>query len=334
MAGGPPRVTWHITYDSLRSDGSPAIGFSAVTNYLNDKGYQVHLVWDPVTGDIIQLLPANVGGAGLVHSGPPQTNNMGEVNIQIEAYFTPGVVRNGVRYDQLTDTPMAGLDRIMSLADSWGIPHVAPLAPGNRNASVWVNQAGHYGHFNVPENDHSDPVVPIQAILDRAGSAPAPGPAAPKEDEMFSKSTGPTAHIIASHSGLTVEGAGDGHQGMAVVQSVADGGLDQRWEIVYHVNEQPAGQFSLRARTGLCLDVPDNDGKPGKGLRMWAANWSAAQRFQLDPVNPFLSFIKHTASGLYLDISGGEAGLTAGRPLILWNKNGGRNQQFVFAPTV
>lgn len=193
MAGGPPRVTWHITYDSLRSDGSPAIGFSAVADYLNSVGYQVHLVWDPVTGDIIQELPADRGGAGLRHSGSPETNNMGEVNLQIEAYFTPGVVRNGVRYDQLTDTPMAGLDRIMAWADSWGIPRTAPLAPGDRNAGVWASHAGHYGHFNVPQNDHSDPVVPIADILARAGSGASPDS---QEDDMFNADDRDALHIV------------------------------------------------------------------------------------------------------------------------------------------
>lgn len=169
MAGGPPRVTWHITWDSLRRDGSPAISHSAVADYLNNQGYQVHLVWDPVTGDIIQLLPADRGGAGLVHRGAPETNNMGEVNLQIEAYFTPGVVRGGVRYDQLTDTPMVNLDRIMAWADSWGIPRTAPLGPGDRNASTWSSVGGHYGHYNAPGNDHGDPIVAIADILAHAG---------------------------------------------------------------------------------------------------------------------------------------------------------------------
>lgn len=179
MAGGPPRVTWHITWDSLRADGSPAISHSAVSDYLNNQGYQVHLVWDPVTGDIIQLLPADRGGAGLVHHGAPETNNMGEVNLQIEAYFTPGVVRVGVRYDQLTDTPMVNLDRIMAWADSWGIPRTAPLSPGDRNASTWSHVGGHYGHFNAPGNDHGDPIVAIADILAH-GSTPSPPPAPPR----------------------------------------------------------------------------------------------------------------------------------------------------------
>jgi hypothetical protein len=206
MAGGPPRVTWHITWDSSRADGSPGIGFSAVADYLNNVGYQVHLVWDPVTGDIIQLLPANVGGAGLKHSGAPQTNNMGAVNLQIEAYFTPGVVRAGIRYDQLTDTPMAGLDKILAWADSWGIPRTAPLGPGNRNANVWVNEAGHYGHFNVPENDHGDPIVPIADILAHAGANPQEDDLSAQDVDAINAHTEAVMNSVQSHLDAHIDG--------------------------------------------------------------------------------------------------------------------------------
>ncbi len=183
LDGGPPRVTWHITYDALNRDGSPAISFQGVTNYLNSVGYQPHLVWDPVTGDIIQLLPADVGGAALEHPpGTGSTNNHGDVHIQIEAYFTPGVVRGGKRYATLLSTPLAGLDRILAWADSFAIPRDAPLDPGNRDEPTWRGTAGHYGHFNTPHNSHIDPIVAIGALL-VAGTPPTP-PA--PEDDMFS----------------------------------------------------------------------------------------------------------------------------------------------------
>lgn len=206
MVGGPPRVVHHITYDSLRSSvaiadrpaatrysdgglelhdavhscipgldewmaeqeqqsvrGERVITLDGVTNYLLDRHYEPHLVIDPFDGRAISCLPADEGGFALL-SG----NRTGDVCYQIEWFFTPGTVYDGVRYDQLFDTPMGGLDRVMALADSWDIPRVAPLSPGDRNSNVWNNVAGHYGHFNVPGNDHSDPVCTIQSILDRA----------------------------------------------------------------------------------------------------------------------------------------------------------------------
>jgi len=133
---------------------------------LGPTNYQPTLTWDPVTGEIIELLPADVGGAALEHpGGTSSTNNHGDVHIQVEAYFTPGVVRGGVRYATLLDTPLAGLDRILAWTDGWGIPRVAPLAPGARNESVWRGTAGHYGHFNTPSNTHFDPIVAIGDLL-------------------------------------------------------------------------------------------------------------------------------------------------------------------------
>lgn len=211
MDGGPPRVVHHITYDSLRSslagdepavaseryaDGSVSLAegvsscipgldewvtaqtgqsvrgeriitLDGVTNYLLDKHYVPHAVIDPFDGRMICCLPANEGGFAL-KSG----NRTGDVCYQIEWFFTPGTNYGGVVYDQLYDTPMGGLAEVMDLADSWGIPRVAPLSPGDRNSGVWANVAGHYGHFNVPGNDHSDPVCSIQSILDHAVSQP------------------------------------------------------------------------------------------------------------------------------------------------------------------
>lgn len=166
MAGGPPRATWHITDDALTNTGEPAISASGVADYLNNVGYQPTIVWDPVTGQVIQLLPADVGGSAL-EGGPPETNKMGTVNIQVEAYFTPNETRFGVRYAQLTDTPCTGLDAILRWMDSWGIPRVAPLAPGNRNPIIWASVAGHYGHYNVPNNSHVDPIVAIPDLLNK-----------------------------------------------------------------------------------------------------------------------------------------------------------------------
>ncbi|HEU0145118.1 MAG TPA: hypothetical protein VFQ47_10065 [Nitrososphaera sp.] len=170
MDGGPPRVVHHITYDTLRGDGTRLISLDGVTNYLLDKGYEPHVVIDPFDGRALSLLPANRGGYAL-----RANNRTGDVCYQIEWFFTPGTVYNGKRYDQLYNTPMKGLDRVMGLAASWGIPAVSPLRSGDRNSNTWFNVAGHYGHFNVPSNDHSDPVCSIQSILDCA-QAPKPEP--------------------------------------------------------------------------------------------------------------------------------------------------------------
>lgn len=165
MVGGPPKATHHITADQLASDGSRLISLDGVSRYLLDVGYEPHVVIDPFTGEMRQLLEASSSGWALEHpEGGPQTNRQGVVNLQVEWFFTPGTLWEGRRYATLTDTPMLGLGAFLVWCDSWGVPRTAPLAPGDRNATRWA-QGGHFGHYNAPLNSHVDPIVPIAAIL-------------------------------------------------------------------------------------------------------------------------------------------------------------------------
>ncbi len=170
MDGGRVAVLHHITYDELNPDGTRRVSTSGLANYLNDKGYQPHVVIDPFTGEAISLLPADVGGSAI-----RANNHSGSILYQIEWVFTPGTVYNGVRYDSLPDTPMLGLDRVMALAASWGIPPVVPLPRNDRNADVFLNQDGHYGHCNAPvPDDHSDPECDVRGIVNKAVQPPVP----------------------------------------------------------------------------------------------------------------------------------------------------------------
>jgi hypothetical protein len=156
MVGGPPRVVHHITWDKLNPDGTPGITFDNVASYLISVGYEPHLLIDPVTGRVKQFVPFDRSAYALANKpGGVQTNRYGQACIQVEWYFTPGVVRDGKRYESLTDTPLAGLDVVLQVADSWGIPRT--WAGGERDVDVWLNTAGHRGHVDVPENDHTDP---------------------------------------------------------------------------------------------------------------------------------------------------------------------------------
>lgn len=174
MVGGPPRVLWHITWDKLKEDHTRAITFDEVRDYLHDKKYDPHLLIDPFTGRINQFIPFNECARALVHESSPQTNRMGEVNIQVEWFFTPGMVYGGHRYEYLTDTPMHGLAELLQAAHSWGVHDVWPAGnPGvvHRNVELWETHNGHYGHSQVPENDHTDP---CHLDLSKLFSHPAP----------------------------------------------------------------------------------------------------------------------------------------------------------------
>lgn len=148
MAGGPPRVVWHTT-----EGGESARQF-------RNMQYPSHLVWQPTTGEIVQLIPANRAGRALENrGGGVETNRMGRCCIQIE------VVGRAAR--PFTGTSMRGLDKILAWLDSWDIPRTFPAgAPGGsnmygpnpqRNSATWRTRAGHFGHSQVPENAHWDP---------------------------------------------------------------------------------------------------------------------------------------------------------------------------------
>lgn len=166
----PPRATWHITWDALTNGVQPP--FENVSNYLKRVGYCPHIMWDPFTGKIVQYYPANVGGRAL-----NAWNEDGAVNIQVEIYFTPGVTHEGKVYNTVAETPGVGFAELLTWMDGFGIPRTWPMgAPawqGNsRDANVWNENAGHYGHCNVPNNTHSDP----GPMLSLTGVAPVQPP--------------------------------------------------------------------------------------------------------------------------------------------------------------
>lgn len=154
LLGGPPRCTWHITYDKLLPKRPT---FMNVMRYLDKINYEPTLGWDPLTGKIVQFIPANRSAKALEnHAGGVETNRMGSVHVQIEAFFTPGMMVKGIMYAELTDTPMIGLDKILAWTDSLGIPRVWTTVRGSRSVSDWKTKAGHRAHYNVPENSHTD----------------------------------------------------------------------------------------------------------------------------------------------------------------------------------
>lgn len=152
----PPRAVWHITWDALKPDGSQP-QFSAVANYLKNQGYCPHIMWNPFTGYIEQYYPASQSARAL-----SAWNGDGAACVQIEVFFTPGCVVDGVKYNTVAETPLKGFDQILDWLDGLGIPRTWPLGSpqwqGNsRDSNTWNSKGGHYGHCNVPDNTHTDP---------------------------------------------------------------------------------------------------------------------------------------------------------------------------------
>lgn len=211
LKGGPAKVVWHTT------ENDPTLTKAInVARYLNSVGAQVHLVWNPETGEMVQMIPANRGGRGLRNlSGGVETNNGGSIVFQIEVV--------GRAKNPWTDGPKKGLDVIVAFLRQLGVPDVWPagdLKPypesygGSRSTTAW-NKGGHFGHSQVPENDHGDPGDINQSAITGSAPvkpAPAPSPASPVPP-VFMKpvilnvgSRGPAVVRVQKIVGATADG--------------------------------------------------------------------------------------------------------------------------------
>jgi hypothetical protein len=182
MNGGPARVVWHIT--SNEHDWT----FKNELGWFTGGGASVapHLLWEPFTGEIAQLFPADSRSLSLQNAGTVKTNRTGKYCIQIETVFTAGETVNGKKYNSVRDTPCKGLDNIMTWLRSLGIPDVWPggapaaFARDTVPLDTWLNRGGHYGHHQIPGNSHVDP-GPMPDLF-AAGRTPSTPSSKPKVD--------------------------------------------------------------------------------------------------------------------------------------------------------
>lgn len=159
MEGGPARATHHIT--SNTSDWT----FKNELGWFTGGGRAVapHLLADPFTGEVAQFFPADSRSLSLKNAGSVRTNRTGKYNIQIEWVFTEGEVRDGKKYNSLKETPLKpwpGLlawIRSLGIVDGWpgGVP--TSFSRDTVSLDTWLHKGGHYGHNQVPGNDHVDP---------------------------------------------------------------------------------------------------------------------------------------------------------------------------------
>ncbi|GAA2740594.1 hypothetical protein GCM10010440_08300 [Kitasatospora cinereorecta] len=170
---GGARVIWHITWDKNATAAAPAdlVPFDNLVGYFtgSGSGEAPHLIWNPFTGRIAQLFSATSRSKSVINApGGVETNRKGDICIQIETLFFPYCRVDGHVYATVADTPCVGLDRIMAWLRSWGVPDVWPMGPpdwnSHRDAHIWDTQPGHYGHSQIPENDHTDP-GPMPALF-------------------------------------------------------------------------------------------------------------------------------------------------------------------------
>ncbi|MGW1267452.1 LysM peptidoglycan-binding domain-containing protein [Streptomyces sp. NPDC002491] len=167
----PPRAVWHTTE-------SPAGGdyFTSVAVFLIRAGVEPQVIYCPVTDRLGQFGPLNQSSRALKNDGARRTNRIGKVCIQIEvlgrarAPWTKG-------FDPKTKP---NFQRLLAAIRAHGIPDVWPVgappataaAATERPRSTWENKGGHYGHSQIPGQDHWDPgAIDIDIVPGRPRSA-------------------------------------------------------------------------------------------------------------------------------------------------------------------
>lgn len=258
MSGGPSRVVWHTT-----ESGTGDRTFDAAVRYLRSKGSEPHLVWDPTTGRIAQFFPANVSARTVKNDAKSgeRTNRTGAFCIQIEVL--------GRAKDPFTDGPMKGLPKLIAWLTALGIPPVFPA--GNplpypqsygvnnpqRDLKVWRTKAGHYGHSQVPGNDHGDPgkidVKKLFAPLTKPANPVAEKPVAPVPDPAPVKPApakpAPKPTMPASVARIVIEQKKTLRRGMTDSKAVAE--LQKRLNAVLGTKLATEGDFGPRTQEAV-----------------------------------------------------------------------------------
>ena len=166
LNGGAPRAVWLTLGTAPRT-----VSIQSAAQRLVGECRPCHLVWDPVTGDIVQLISILRAGRALgapeqldwdpdrvatVPGAPRNVNAEGRVCAQIAVLGYPE--------EPFTDGPMVGVDAIVEWLDSWGISRRWPagepmscLATGaERSRALWA-RGGHFGASQVPGCGHAGP---------------------------------------------------------------------------------------------------------------------------------------------------------------------------------
>jgi hypothetical protein len=171
LGGGAPRAVW-LTLRSLAG----AVSVQSAAQRLVAEHRPCHLIWDPLNGEIAQLISVLRAARALgapdrldwvpnrARRRPENVNAEGRVCVQI------GVL--AFASEPFTNGPLVGVDSIVSWLDSWGVQRRWPDGPpagwtegsrassrpgsGNSNRAAWA-RGGHFGASQVPGCGHAGP---------------------------------------------------------------------------------------------------------------------------------------------------------------------------------
>jgi hypothetical protein len=183
LNGGAPRTVWQ----TLGADPR-AVSAGLAAQRLDHASRACHLVWNPLQGEIVQLI--SILRAGRLLGLPEDPGQMAprqrgagggeiaEVNTEGRLCVQIGVVAFAA--DPFTSWPMTGLQQILGWLDSWGMPGMWPAGPpapfphglttcGNRR--LWA-RGGHFGASQVPGLTTAGPgAIDVEQLAGRAAQA-------------------------------------------------------------------------------------------------------------------------------------------------------------------
>ncbi|WP_235834178.1 hypothetical protein [Actinomadura logoneensis] len=153
LRGGAPRAVWLTSGSDPRSVSARSLAAD-----LAKIGRPAHVVWNPLTGEVVQQLPIVRAGLALAEDGPgPGPGREGRICAQIMVV--------GQAREPFTTGPLTGLDPIVRWLDGWGVARRWPAGPplatpqsyeSPRDRRDWA-RGGHFGASQVPDAVRPDP---------------------------------------------------------------------------------------------------------------------------------------------------------------------------------
>jgi len=163
LRGGAPRVVWLTLGIDPRT-----VSARSAAQRLSEEDRPSHLVWNPLTGEVTQLIPIVRAGCALgtpecpapsagPRPKPAKVNSEGRICVQVSVLGWP--------WEPFTHGPMTGLAAILSWLDTWQVPRrwpagrptpvrAAPALPCSR--ALWA-RGGYFGVSQVPGCEIASP---------------------------------------------------------------------------------------------------------------------------------------------------------------------------------
>src|SRR5690606_7193150 len=147
--------TWHTVEAGYDRDPM------TVARYLRSVGADTHLIYNPVTGKVVQMLDGDQGARTLQDDDWPldPTNTWGERHVQIEVL---GYAEHPWT-DDLTPAGRETLRKIivwlrqLGVPDRWSHGIKPPVYPGPGVPKIQPTESGHFHHAGWVDNNHGDP---------------------------------------------------------------------------------------------------------------------------------------------------------------------------------